>query len=51
MMNYKEDIVVIKAQLIPIIGMLSEDDSYTKERAVIDLKNILRLLDETEPKL
>ncbi|QFT88084.1 hypothetical protein FIU87_05485 [Bacillus sp. THAF10] len=51
MMYFKHDIIVIKSKLIPIIGMLSDDEIYTKEKAAKDLTNILRLLDEAEPRV
>ncbi|WP_157663887.1 hypothetical protein [Sutcliffiella horikoshii] len=47
----KSQILYIKLKITSIIGMLEEDSAYTKDAASNDLKKVLRLLDEMEPKI
>lgn len=47
----KSQILYTKLKITSILGMMEEDDVYTKEATINDLKKVLRFLDEIEPKI
>jgi hypothetical protein len=47
----KESVCKIKLHVLKVINQLDLDDQYTKENAIEDLKQVVKMLDEEEKEI